>query len=506
MKQRKSVCLLLALLMLTAAFLAACSGDGGKDPVSSGNSGTAVTDPSGTPVTSAPAPETEPPDPDTVHDLPADLDFDGASFKMASTENWSCLRNDYSGEIVNDTKYEVKCYAQDLLNVDVEENFEIMAGNSVGSNIVLNYVLSGETEVQVFNMLDRDAAANTLEEIFLPISRMRYVDLSKKYWGSQAAEKLSFGDYQFLALDSFQLNSLNRAGCIFMNLTVAENYNLEVPYDLVADGKWTFDALKQYDGVVQHDVDGDGKLTHEDVTTFGSYDCRQVLLNVMSGADVPFIEKDEDNLPVCTCFGNEKLIGVMEWTKALFFNPTTAVSGDEQSMMYTQDMFVHDRQLFLTSKLGMMALSAEMDSVFAVFPYPKYDEAQENYVARAVDAIFPMVINSIEEETADMVGAVLEAMSAYAYQELFPAVVEKSLQFRYNNDPRSTEFIKLVYDSRTIELSDMFVWDIFGDTPTGRLMLGDKAPATWLASIQSKAENILDDYIDDIRYLVKNLK
>ncbi len=502
MNLRKSICLLLALLMFASAFLAACSGGEEKEPVNSGT----VTDPSGTPVTSAPAPETDPPDPDTVHDLPADLDFEGANFTMASVEGWSCLTDDYHGETVNDAKYEVKCYAQDLLNVNVTENFEVLAGNTVGSNVVLNYVLSGDTDVQVFNLLDRDAAANTLEEIFLPISRMRYVDLSKKYWGSSTSEKLSFGDYQFLALDSFQLNSLRNAGCIFMNLTVAENYNLEVPYDLVADGKWTFDALKQYDGVVQHDVDGDGKLTHEDVTTFGSYDCRQVLLNVMSGADVPFIEKDEDNLPVCTCFGNEKLIGVMEWTKALFFNPTTAVSGDEQSMMYTQDMFVHDRQLFLTSKLGMMALSAEMDSVFAVFPYPKYDEAQENYVARAVDAIFPMVINSIEEETADMVGAVLEAMSAYAYQELFPAVVEKSLQFRYNNDPRSTEFIKLVYDSRTIELSDMFVWDIFGDTPTGRLMLGDKAPATWLASIQSKAENILEDYIDDIRYLVKNLK
>ena len=504
MNHRKPLCFLLVLLMLASACLAACSGGEEKDPVNSG----AVTDPSGTPVTSAPAPETEPPDPDTVHDLPADLDFEGANFTMASVEGWSCLANDYRGEVVNDAKYEVKCYAQDLLNVNVTENFEVLAGNTVGSNVVLNYVLSGDTDVQVFNLLDRDAAANTLEEIFLPISRMRYVDLSKKYWGSSTSEKLPFGDYQFLALDSFQLNSLRNAGCIFMNLTVAENYNLPVPYDLVENGTWTLDALGQYDGAAQHDVDGDGKLTHEDVTTFGSYDSRQLLLNVMSGAAVPFIEKDADNLPVFTCFGNEKLLNVMEWTRALFFNPATmvAVEGDEMNIMYTQDMFVHDRQLFLTSKLGMMPLSADMESVFAVFPYPKYDEAQQNYVARAVDAIFPMVINSIDEETADMTGAVLEAMSAYAYQYLFPAVVESSLQFRYNNDPRSTAFIKLVYDSRTIELSDMFVWDLFGDTPTFRMIYKDTAPSTWLASIQSKAENILDDYIDDIRYLVKGLK
>ncbi len=71
MNLRKSICLLLALLMFASAFLAACSGGEEKEPVNSGT----VTDPSGTPVTSAPAPETDPPDPDTVHDLPADLDF-----------------------------------------------------------------------------------------------------------------------------------------------------------------------------------------------------------------------------------------------------------------------------------------------------------------------------------------------------------------------------------------------------------------------------------------------
>ncbi len=97
-----------------------------------------------------------------------------------------------------------------------------------------------------------------------------------------------------------------------------------------------------------------------------------------------------------------------------------------------------------------------------------------------------------------MDSAVLEAMSAYAYQNLIPALVETSLQKRYNNDPRSVENIQLVFDSRIIELSDMMLWDEFGDTGLWRLMYQDKTISSWLASIRNKAEGKLEGYIEDI--------
>ncbi len=107
MKHRKAICLLLALLMLTSVSLVACGGGDEKDPAAT-SSGTAVTDPSGTPVTDAPAPETEPPDPDTVHDLPADLDFEGADFVMYAWSGYRSLANEEIGETLNDAQYDVK--------------------------------------------------------------------------------------------------------------------------------------------------------------------------------------------------------------------------------------------------------------------------------------------------------------------------------------------------------------------------------------------------------------
>ncbi len=129
MKRTKILSLFLALLMLASACLAACSGDGGKDPVVTGGADTAGTGTAPTPETEPPVPETEPVDPDTVHDLPEGLSFDGASFKMASYENWSCLVNyeDANGEALNDAKYEVKRYAEELLDVSVTEELTLPA-------------------------------------------------------------------------------------------------------------------------------------------------------------------------------------------------------------------------------------------------------------------------------------------------------------------------------------------------------------------------------------------
>ena len=500
MKYRRTLCLFLALLMLTSVSLVACGGGDEKDPASTSSG--AGTDPSGTPVTDAPVPETEPPDPDTVHDLPDDLDFEGADFVMYAWSSYRSLRNEWVGETLSDAQYDVKRSTEELLNVNITE---MLGGETVDGLSIDNYYYSGDTEVQVWMTYDRDAFKTALEGYYTPLGHTKYIDTAKKYWSPAITDRLSVGGDDLLVSGSFQLNAFTVAGCIFMNLGVAENVNAEVPYDLVKEGKWTFDALAQYNGLAFYDVDGDGVITPDDSTTFGSSDHRHTTLNFMSAANVPFMDKDAENYPVITAFGNEKLIDVLDWVKAMFFNPATSVASKaDMDSMVTVSMFTHDRQLFLLGTLNdMRGYLIDMDSVYAVFPYPKYNEDQENYVTRTQDNVFPMLANYVENE--DMDSAVLEAMSAYAYQHLLPALVEISLQKRYNNDPRSVENIQLVFDTRVIELSDIMLWDEFGDTGLWRLMYKDQPFASWLASIQSKAEGKLDGYIEDIQDYFKYL-
>jgi hypothetical protein len=212
-------------------------------------------------------------------------------------------------------------------------------------------------------------------------------------------------------------------------------------------------------------------------------------------------------MPAVLVDGAEKFINVMEYCRSLLFDPLespwqTSGSTGQNSI----HMFAHDRELFATGVIGVMANESlrNMESVYVVFPYPKYDEAQENYISRTFDTLFSMVYNNVEDP--DMIGAVLEAMSAYGYQHLIPALIETSLQKKYNNDPRNVKNIQLCFDTRYVEMSDFMIWDIFGDTPTWRLMTDGKfTPSSWLEKYRNKAEGILDDALEDITYLIKDM-
>ncbi len=68
----------------------------------------------------AEAPETEPLDPDTVHDLPAELDFDGAAFVIGNCGReppFTLDGEEMNGDVYHDAKYDIRKYAEDLLNV-----------------------------------------------------------------------------------------------------------------------------------------------------------------------------------------------------------------------------------------------------------------------------------------------------------------------------------------------------------------------------------------------------
>ncbi len=503
MRFSRPICFLLAVLTILTSVFLGCSGGAKPDAETAKTTEKpSVTDE----ITSAPAPETEPTDPDTVHDLPADLDFDGAEFVMYVARGYWAppfpTDDEPNGDVLHDTEYDTVVYAEELLGVKIRQ---IVGGDGyLGNTSALDYWMTGEEEVEVWLELDRFAYRDALENLFIPLDELKYIDTSKKYWYSDQIELLAFGDFELMTLGSFDYKSFTDAGCLFMNLAVADDIHVEVPYDLVDEGKWTFDALAKYKGVYSRDLDGDNRLTHEDQTTFGSTHHFKTALNFLAAAEVPIMGKDADNLPCFTCFGSEKFLDVMTYVKNLFFDPLDTVMTGKQDddTMQTTDMFAKDKNLIITANIGDMMDLREMDSPYAVLPIPKWDEAQEKYSCYLEEPRFAMVSSYVKDP--DMVGAVLEALSAYGYQHLIPTLIETCLQFKYNNDPKSVKNIRLAFDSRAIALSQMMS-EILQDGHITDPLVQDKSFATWLASVQDKAEKALENDLDDIRAIVKEL-
>lgn len=57
---------------------------------------------------------------------------------------------------------------------------------------------------------------------------------------------------------------------VFMNRTLAESVGIEVPFEDVYSGTWTFDKFFSYGDIATRDLDGDG-MDFEDMYTYSAH-------------------------------------------------------------------------------------------------------------------------------------------------------------------------------------------------------------------------------------------
>lgn len=233
MKSYRLLCLLLSLLLLHTA---GCSS--ATDDETAGTEDTAVQN-------TETETETETEDPGTIDDLPQDLSFGGADFRFLAGDEYGLLSfaEELTGEILNDTKYAMELEVEERLNVEITETptpYWTMTGD------VNNLIMSGDGTYDSISTIDRFSLECAMKSAFLPMSEIEYVDLTKAYWGENLSDALSIGGQYYFAVSSFNLRSYEKVACVLFNNTVAENHNIEIPFEAVYDGTWTFDMLQAY--------------------------------------------------------------------------------------------------------------------------------------------------------------------------------------------------------------------------------------------------------------------
>jgi len=486
MKKNRFICFLLALLMAAPAVLSGCGEEETKM-----NETTPVQNE--VPSTTETETETETFSPDMVDELPADLYFDDDDYVMYTCWGWGalCLADNMIGEALNDAKYDMKIKTEERLGVKITEECQLSGVD--GIKLLQQEVTSGSDRIDSTNVWMHEAIGLATTNHFLPMSKLQYLDFSKKYWNDHIAKLLAIGDIDYLSLSSYQLFSFMNTGCMFMNMAVAEDYDLEAPFEDVFNGTWTFDDLRAYGEIANRDLDNDGKLTIVDSVTIGGFDLMQAALDVLIGADFRMVEKDEDNMPYFNFQGNEKFVDLITMAHELFYDPKNHVL----DISDLGSMFMDDRTLIGIGHIDNIRTLREMESDYVVLPIPKGDESQESYHSRSYDTLVSAALTTTSNP--DLSSAVMEAMSAYAYQYVVPAYVETSLQKKYTRDPDSVKCIQIAFDTRTIEICESVNFDLFSDTSIWRMAADPNLNvSSWMATVKKAGERSLKKIIKNV--------
>jgi len=431
-------------------------------------------------------PETEPvetEDPATLHDLPEGLSFNGANFHiLSSSENKSQLNTEdaeYTGILMNDVRYDMTDEVMKTLNVSVSEEVVNVYQSTMHLN---NMIASGDTSYDCVSFIDRFALECAILNHFIPMQDVNYIDLTKDYWGENLSNLLSINNKNYFAVGSYELSIYERLHCMVINNRLAANYNVTIPFDDVDNGTWTYDKLLSYRGIATTDTDGDGTI---DQWTYGG-DQRALPVIALISANYKIIDKDDDDKLRLNVYTNtEPFVNILYKVHEAFY------TGDLHCVE-NRTKFEEGNEMIAFAVFKFIDLNyRDMDEDFSVLPVPKYDETQQEYRCRSYDSGFTCIPTTAVD--TDKCGAVLECLNSYGYRYLVPAYVETMMQDRLTRDPRSAANIKLIYESRTIELGEAFLFNRFGDTS-----LESMVKKSNVTSFLSKIQHLVDKDFNEL--------
>ena len=311
---------------------------------------------------------------------------------------------------------------------------------------------------------------NKLFNYFHNFNDSNYIDISRDWWYEDAIMELSVDDnnYRFLYGDIL-IDDLGDAGTIYYNKPLYEQYlstthTADEPYQYVLDGKWTMELFTQITKKAHIEKGGDGSadlygfmLSHNQVPHY-----------YRESIGLRGYERDASGMPVFT-LKSEKAVDFTEKLYELFFENDGVLdcvySGNPVPDAF-KDAFTNGKVFFEHAKVRYVLFDnyREMKDDFGILPYPKWDEAQEEYISfvhNSSTTVCCPVSADIDRVNEEM-SAIIEALASESYRSVSVPFYESALKAAYNRDDLSAQMIDIImgrHDQIKSKLTKNFVFE-----------------------------------------------
>ncbi|MBQ4351906.1 MAG: hypothetical protein II768_11645 [Clostridia bacterium] len=438
---KKLISLLLAALLTAPAFLTGCS-----ENKENSDTKTQTNTPSADPTAQAEVEEeTEFTRANVKDDLPDDLDFNGQELLfLARSKAWfdgEMYVEELNGETLNDAVYDRDTKVEERLNVVVNYSLQDDTNGLINKNVTAGadeYAFHIGSAVDTVQYGIKGNYYNLLGE------HPTYLNLSQPWWSQYYTQQESVAGKAFFATGDLFFSLIKLAFVTYANMKLVDDYQLESPYTLVREGKWTFDKEMEMASAVY--VDNNGNGTRDAADSYGMTMGGLIGLDVYwSAFDLTICKKDENDIP-SIAVDEEKMQAVLDKLVSYYVDCEyvwcpPAPGGDPEQDDIAQ-MLSEDRILFTPLRIMHTDQIRDMESPYGLIPLPKWNEEQDHYYTFEHDQYS---IGGIPVSVQDpaMVSAVVESMAADSYRYVTPAYYDVVLNGKYLRDADSSEMLEI---------------------------------------------------------------
>ena len=394
-----------------------------------------------------------------------------------------------NGDIINDTIFARNSKVQESLNIEI-----VYTGNAAPVKAAQTSILAGSDEFDIVFDQTLKLGPVTSEGIFLDISTMDGINLSKPWWKTSLAEQISVGGKIYMLHGDLNYHYLYNVWTLFFNQQTIANYKLESPYSLVKAGTWTVDKLIEYCRTAAQDINADGVYNLVDEDICGVVSNNSSFFALLYGAGGELVTKDGDT-PVfkgatdklTTIY--DKLLAVT--SDARVFNNYGSMTNDERFGRFAQGQF-----LFSLMMCGSSKALRDMPEDFGVVPMPKLNEAQKEYYSYAGPSMSTMAI-PVTATDPTRTGTILEHLSAESYGTLRTAYLETTMKDKFMRDEQSVEMLDIIHSGIRMDIGYIYG---FGGVHTAFMntLAAGEGIVSALASVEPAVNAAIDKYLADV--------
>lgn len=432
-----------------------------------------------------------------------ELDCGNANFNMlVSTQMAFCFVSNTSSDAVSLATYARNNAVEDRFHVNL--NYKTLDANSSGQKAFLttirNSAVAGENAYDII-VPQFWAVPLMFEGCYHNLYGSEYLHLEEDWWYSNINDSAAINGKLYGVAGAFNMDKITATVAMFMNKNLAAMYDIDIDnlYQSVFDGNWTYADLYQMTLLVSGDLDNNGIYDEND--KYGFISTNHGVRAMLLGFDMPASQVDDDGditllymtedyynkFDMVYSFFNEKQQNVY-WTTD--YDIPTSIFSAGNALFYACDV-VH------ISGGAFRGLSFE----YGVFPMPKYNSEQANYVSSSMRWDLTFVMSNAD---LDRAAIILENLNYETAQILIPEYWELAVPYKYNADSRNIDTLNIIRNSVYWDFCECWNESLGGLTfGLSNLILNNSPTASsWWENNELLAYRKLDELMAKLKYLV----
>ena len=236
---------------------------------------------------------------------------------------------------------------------------------------------------------------------------------------------------------------------------LADQFKIDV-YDVVRQGKFTFDWVYQTGQLAQSDLNGDTNIDTAD-DRFGFIVESLNLIHMISAAGEKLARTNQKGEPELSI--NSKVVDIAQRYVEVI-NDTDAVISVQDYRIKSggpASVFNPGRAFFWITNLQRMNAARSFEVDFGMVPFPKWEESDE-YIAPMNGYWDSWLMVPATNDELDRTGNIVEALGYYSKELVTPAFIETSVTTKALRDDESAEMLQMVLPKMSFDAGLYFDW------------------------------------------------